>query len=204
MFTQKRKGMDLTTDWRVGFVDGEGCFYLRRSRSKHSRLGFAPSVGFQITQSERDAKVLEACKAFFGCGTVRAKARAAGVLDYRVHGLADHAERIVPFFEKHALKTSKRQAFRTYRQAVRTLWERKQAKQPRDAECLRKLVDLGLTRNLRERNLKVAENFRRIRKELEEKIYLDSLEDRVQRLAKAIRETERNSLPSKFWPARKA
>jgi hypothetical protein len=194
--------MNLTTDWRVGFVDGEGCFFVRVSRAPTCSLGYSVGIGFQVTQSERDIKVLEACKTFFACGTVRSKTRGKKVLDYRVHNLDHHARTIVPFFEKHLLKTSKRQDFEIYRDVTRRLWQRKEQKLPRDKPTLLKVIDYGLRRNLGARDPRVAANLEAIRTNL--LANMENLEDRVQPLTKVEGGTERNSLPGKFWPARKA
>ncbi len=108
--------MNLEPQWIVGFVDGEGCFHVAINRHPEMKLGFEVLPEFTVVQHERDAQVLYALKTYFGCGVVR---RTHGSrMAWRVRGLAHLAKRVVPFFEKHHLKTRKRVEFLKFRRVV--------------------------------------------------------------------------------------
>ena len=108
--------MNLEPQWIVGFVDGEGCFHVAINRHPEMKLGLEVLPEFTVVQHERDAQVLYALKTYFGCGVVRR--HHGSRMAWRVRGLAHLAERVVPFFEKHHLKTRKRVEFLKFRRVV--------------------------------------------------------------------------------------
>ena len=103
--------MDLNAQWIVGFVDGEGCFHIGINKNQEKVL-----PEFTLVQHQVDEQVLYALKAYFGCGVVRKNHGTR--LCYRVRGHENLLHRIIPFFEKHQLKTRKRVDFAKFRKVV--------------------------------------------------------------------------------------
>ena len=97
--------MDLNAQWIVGFVDGEGSFHIGINQNKEMKLGIQVLPEFTVVQHEVDEQVLYALKSYFKCGVVR-KNYGTRVC-YRVRGHANLLHQIIPFFEKHKLKTRK-------------------------------------------------------------------------------------------------
>ena len=108
--------MKLEAQWIVGFVDGEGCFHVGITRHPDMRTGYQVLPEFTVVQHERDAQVLHALKAYFGCGVVRRNH--GDRMAYRVRDRRHLLERIVPFFMKHPLKTRKRVEFQKFRRVL--------------------------------------------------------------------------------------
>lgn len=108
--------MKLEAQWIVGFVDGEGCFHVGIHSHPEMTAGFQVLPEFTVVQHKRDVQVLHALKAFFGCGVVRVNH--GDRMAYRVRGIKHLAERIVPFFMQHPLKTSKHVDFLKFRDVV--------------------------------------------------------------------------------------
>lgn len=108
--------MKLEAQWIVGFVDGEGCFHVGIHARPEMTFGFQVLLEFTVVQHKRDVQVLHALKAFFGCGVVRVNH--GDRMAYRVRGIKHLAERIVPFFMQHPLKTSKYVEFLKFRNVV--------------------------------------------------------------------------------------
>ena len=104
--------MDLTPDWVVGFVDGEGCFFVGINQHKEMTTGYQVLPEFIVVQHKRDIQVLYALKRFWGCGVVRKNH--ADRYAYRVRNLKC-IENVISFFEKHKLKTKKRIDFLKFR-----------------------------------------------------------------------------------------
>ena len=106
----------LEAQWVVGFVDGEGCFYVGINPHPEMKTGFQVLPEFTVVQHERDVQILYALKSFFGCGVVR---RNHGQrMAFRVRGI-EHLEKcIIPFFEAHPLKTRKQIDFLRFRKVV--------------------------------------------------------------------------------------
>lgn len=108
--------MKIDAQWIVGFVDGEGCFYVGINPHSEMTAGYQVLPEFTVVQHERDVQVLQALKSHFGCGVVRRNH--GDRMAYRVRGQRHLLERIIPFFEKHELKTRKRVEFEKFRRVL--------------------------------------------------------------------------------------
>ncbi len=129
--------MKLTPDWVVGFVDGEGCFQVRIEPHPESSSGYEVLPEFVVVQHERDVQLLYALKSFFGCGVVRRNHGEQMV--YRVRRREHLRDRIIPFFEKHPLKSKKRIDFIRFRRVV-LLMEQGAHRTPDGLERIRSVV----------------------------------------------------------------
>ena len=108
--------MDLNAQWIVGFVEGEGCFHIGINKNSNMKLGAQVLPEFTVVQHQVDEQVLYALKTYFKCGVVR---KSHGTtLSYRVRGQENLLTRIIPFFEKHQLKTRKRIDFAKFRRVI--------------------------------------------------------------------------------------
>jgi len=108
--------MKLDAEWITGFVDGEGCFFVGINKHSEMTAGYQVLPEFTVVQHERDVQLLHALKKYFGCGVVRTNH--GDRMAYRVRGKNHLLERIVPFFEKHPLKSKKRLDFAKFRRAL--------------------------------------------------------------------------------------
>jgi len=108
--------MNLEAQWIVGFVDGEGCFHVGINKHPDMKAGYQVLPEFTVVQHERDIQILHALKSYFGCGVVRSNH--GDRMAYRVRGQEHLLEHIIPFFEKHTLKTKKGIEFRKFRKIL--------------------------------------------------------------------------------------
>ena len=108
--------MKLDAQWITGFVDGEGYFHVGINPHKEMTTGFQVLPEFTVVQHKRDVQILHALKAHFGCGVVRVDH--GDRMAYRVRSKKHLLEHIVPFFEKHSLKTKKNVDFRKFRRIL--------------------------------------------------------------------------------------
>ena len=108
--------MELDAQWIVGFVDGEGCFHVGISKHAEMTLGYQVLPEFTVVQHELDVQVLYALKSYFGCGVVRRNH--GDRMAYRVRRIEHLREHVVPFFEKHHLKTRKHIEFLKFRKIL--------------------------------------------------------------------------------------
>ena len=113
--------MHLEAQWIVGFTDGEGCFHVGIARHSGMAMGYQVLPEFVVVQHKRDVKVLHGLKQYFGCGVVRSNH--GDRMCWRVRKLEHLAEIVIPFFERHELKTRKRQDFLAFRRVVRMMAE---------------------------------------------------------------------------------
>jgi hypothetical protein len=105
----------LDASWVVGFVDGEGCFYVGINRIPKMSLGWQVLPEFRVTQHERDAELLHRIRRFFTFGSVRPNH--GDRLDYRVRGL-ENLTNVVRFFERNPLQTTKRADFEIFAEII--------------------------------------------------------------------------------------
>jgi LAGLIDADG endonuclease len=127
----------LDAGWVTGFVDGEGCFHVGVNPRPDMTAGAQVLPEFTVVQHERDVQLLHALKAFFGCGVVRRNH--GDRMAYRVRSKEHLLARIVPFFVKHPLKSSKRQDFIVFRRIL-LLMEAGDHLQPAGVEAIRALA----------------------------------------------------------------
>lgn len=142
--------MNLETQWVVGFVDGEGCFHVQILKNPSSTLGYQVLPEFVVSQHVRSIKVLYALKEFFGTGVVRKESSRPEETgrQYRVRSLAFLRTKIVPFFEKHSLKTTKRIDFLKFRYILQ-LMEKGENQTLEGIEKIRKIKNLMNSKKLR-------------------------------------------------------
>ncbi|MEY3370770.1 MAG: hypothetical protein RLZZ361_1440 [Cyanobacteriota bacterium] len=108
--------MDLEAQWITGFVDGEGCFYIGINKHDEMTSGYQILPEFTVVQHKRDVQILYALKSYFQCGVVRTNHEDR--MAFRVRSIKHLTERIIPFFEKHKLKTKKQQDFISFRKVL--------------------------------------------------------------------------------------
>jgi hypothetical protein len=108
--------MKLDPGWVTGFVDGEGCFHVGINAHSDMTAGYQVLPEFTVVQHARDAQLLHALKAFFGCGVVRTNH--GDRLAYRVRSQEHLLERILPFFDKHPLRSKKHVDFLKFRDVL--------------------------------------------------------------------------------------
>jgi len=114
--------MEISNDWVVGFVDGEGCFYVGINEHPEMTVGYQVLPEFRIVQHQSDIQVLFALKKFFRSGVVRKNHDDRSELRLRkLDGLLV----VVKFFEKHPLKTKKNADFKKFARIVRWMGEEK-------------------------------------------------------------------------------
>ena len=115
--------------WIAGFVDGEGCFSVPIFRNHTAKLHWQVQPQFVVAQSVSSRDVLEELARVFGCGKVYLNQRHDDHREqlalYSVKRFADLRDIIVPFFQEHQLRTSKRESFDTFVRILRLMEERK-------------------------------------------------------------------------------
>jgi hypothetical protein len=114
--------MDLSPEWVVGFVDGEGCFHVSLHAHPEMTAGYQVIPEFVVVQHIRDVQVLYALKRFFRCGVVRCNHEDRWA--FRVRKL-DGLTQICAFFEQHHLKTKKLTDFQKFRSILRLMSQKR-------------------------------------------------------------------------------
>lgn len=85
-------------NWLAGFVDGEGCFRVRISKSAKTKTGYVVSLEFKITQHNRDDGLMKSLVSYLDCGYYYPSSTLESG-QFRVARLSDISDKILPFFD---------------------------------------------------------------------------------------------------------
>ncbi len=107
--------MELSPEWVVGFVDGEGCFLVSIVEQPEDKVQYKVLAEFAAVQHRRDVQVLQALKRFFKGGVVRVNHDDR--LCFRVRKLETLVQ-VCSFFQRYPLKTKKQVDFVKFRKVI--------------------------------------------------------------------------------------
>ena len=147
--------IELQAQWVVGFVDGEGCFSANVCKNPTCKFGYQIQVTFTVTQHKRDVQLLYALKKLFCCGDVSV-AKVPTQTNYyrfRVRKLDHILDNVIPFFEKHCLKTKKNVEFKRFRKLCFLLKQKVHHEQEGFEQCVKLTKMLPLDTNPNETEL---------------------------------------------------
>lgn len=91
-------------NWLAGFVDGEGCFYIRLQEALGHKLKEKVGLSFFITQHKKDEWLMRSLINYLGCGSIQAS---NNVINFRVDNFLDINEKVIPFFDKYPILGAK-------------------------------------------------------------------------------------------------
>ena len=141
--------MELSPEWVVGFVDGEGNFTIGVRRSPTVKIGFQVIPEFRVVQHMRDIDILHALKRFFGFG--RVCRNHDDRWEYRVRRL-EQVREIARFFSEHQLKTKKRIDARKFAEVLRLMDEGRHLTDPGLKEIVKLAASMSTGNRLRLRD----------------------------------------------------
>lgn len=122
--------------WLSGFIDGEGCFSLRKNTSKP---GFF-IVTFTLSLRADDYKIIEEIKKYFGCGDSRffqpkkdwrMNQPPKLQVRYRIEGVTK-CKKVIEHFDKYPLLAKKNKDYQIWKEAILLLSEKMHLKGKRD------------------------------------------------------------------------
>ena len=117
---QQERLPELTPDYVVGLIDGEGYFSVSVSRDlSKTYKSLRVRLVFGVDLSEKDGQILYRLRDFFDCGALSRKIDErpsfSNQLRYQVKNYPDIKGKIIPFFQEHPLLfESKRTAFERF------------------------------------------------------------------------------------------
>ena len=114
----------ISSDWIVGFVEGEGCFSVGfikqpdRSYKKGYKTGIQVWHEFAITQGASSLNALKKIKKFFKVGNIYINKRydnhTEHLYRYVVRKREDLLKVVIPFFKSHKMHTQKKEQFERF------------------------------------------------------------------------------------------
>ena len=127
----------------AGYVDGEGSFSVSVQRNPTCRVGFQLVPEFHVSQNGDRAQVLELMRERLGCGYSKPNSRRDRALVFVVRKRGDLLERVIPFFERNPLLSTKRMDFEKFASIVRE----QELGHHRSEAGFRRLLDTALSMN---------------------------------------------------------
>jgi len=106
----------VNDDYLVGFVEGEGCFYIGIVKSRETTSHWQVVYFFKVSQNPSGRVILEALKNRLACGYIKANSisdKTDKSLAYVVRDLLSLKLKVIPFF-KGKLFTKKADDFRKF------------------------------------------------------------------------------------------
>ena len=133
--------------WIIGFVDGEGCFSVSVFKNSTAKLGWQVFPEFAVTQGAKSVDVLKLIQKYFQCGSIvinrRSDNHRENLYRFLVRNIHDLNDKIVPFFQKNKLKTSKKNDFNTFAKIIDMILNKKHL----TYEGLTRIAELSSTMN---------------------------------------------------------
>lgn len=99
--------------WLAGFVTGEGCFFVKISKSKTHRLGCSVGLNFILVQNIRNIVLLEEIKLLIGCGSITINN--TSIVRLSVSKFSDIQNIIIPLFNEFEILGSKSKDFEDFK-----------------------------------------------------------------------------------------
>jgi LAGLIDADG endonuclease len=106
----------------VGFVDAEGCFYVKIVKNVYSKLKF--QLCFSISQHCRDLMLMNHISDYLKCGLIE-KPQTRKEARFVVYRFNDHLNNIIPFFSKYNLLSVKNLDYNDFRTIANLINEKK-------------------------------------------------------------------------------
>ena len=131
----------ISDDYFSGFVDGEGFFYVGFGKREDLPIKWQVITEFHVSQNPGSKNVLEALKDRLRCGYLKpnhpgSKKDKTWILI--VKDRTDLEEKVIPFFDKHPLHSSKYRDFQVFKRVLSTIREGRHLKK----EGFTEIVDL--------------------------------------------------------------
>ena len=104
--------------WLIGFIEGEGCFYVGIFKNSTHSMGYQTKLKFQITQHSRDNLLIKSLVDSLDCGTSKSKGNACY---FAVNNFSDLEQKIIPFILNRPLQGTKFKDFEDFCKIVKLM-----------------------------------------------------------------------------------
>lgn len=119
----------LHPQYVVGFIDGEGSFYISLARHKTLKRRFDVRADFEMELRIDDKEIIERIQQKLGCGRIYD-------LEYKRYDWLPHVklkigkireicDKLIPFFDKYPLQGKKAKVYKHFREAAFLIRDKK-------------------------------------------------------------------------------
>ena len=118
---QQERPEQMMGHYIAGFVDGEGSFHVAVQKTLNVKLGWQVIPEFHVSQNQSRTAVLEMIQSVLGCGYIKPnhRMRTNDLTNvYVVRNHHDMLNKVVPFFRRYPLVSSKNEDFKKFAEIV--------------------------------------------------------------------------------------
>ena len=142
--------LQLSDDYLVGFVEGEGMFYIGIVPSHETKSGWQVIHFFKVSQNPVGIEVLKYFLYKFGCGYIKENSKKDATdrsLAYVVRDFRSLKDVIIPFFEDKLV--IKKDAFEKFKRVIELIGEKKHL----DLNGISVILDIAYSMNTGKRKV---------------------------------------------------
>jgi hypothetical protein len=145
-----RFDVTISDDYLVGFVEGEGMFYIGIVPSKETKTGWQVIYFFKVSQNPVGRIVLEQFQKRLSCGYIKQNSQSDTTdksLAFVVRDLPSLQNKVIPFFENRLL--IKRNAFEKFKQVLQIVSQKKHLTK----EGITEILEIAYSMNTQKRRV---------------------------------------------------
>lgn len=145
--------LKISDDYLVGFVEGEGMFYVGIVPSRgtsRNKSGWQVIYFFKVSQNPSGKVVLDQFRKRLGCGYLKQNSKSDPTdksLAYVVRDLSSLRDRVIPFFESKLI--IKKNAYQKFSQVIELVYQGKHLTRA----GMKKILDIAYSMNTRKRKI---------------------------------------------------
>lgn len=149
--------LKVSDDYLIGFVEGEGMFYIGIVPSygtSRNKSGWQVIYFFKVSQNPSGRQVLEEFKKRLGCGYIKQNSKtdfSDKSLAYVVRDLESIQKKVIPFFRNKLV--IKRDSFEKFEKVINLVSERKHL----TYKGMKEVLDLAYSMNTQKRKVSKEE-----------------------------------------------
>lgn len=144
-------GLKINDDYLIGFVEGEGTFYIGIVPSPETKSGWQVIYFFKVSQNPSGKMVLDYLKKRLGCGYIKPNhknnIKRDKSLAYVVRDFPSLKQRVIPFFDNKLV--IKNRVFKKFKRILELI----EKKQHLNKHGIKKILDLAYTMNTGKRRV---------------------------------------------------
>ncbi len=142
---QERLSVTEAKRWFLaGFIEGEGNLCVSVKAHPTARFGYYVDPEFFIYQHRSGGELLKLAQKILGTGKISPKPGNEDVLVFSITSRRSLKEKVIPFFEKYMVFSTKRAMFKRFKQIVEAMEDRKEHWTP---EGLARIVEEAYAMN---------------------------------------------------------
>ncbi len=147
----------ISNDYLVGFVEGEGMFYIGIVPSQgtsRTKSGWQVIYFFKVSQNPSGKAILEQLKHSLGCGYIKQNSKTDFTdksLAFVVRDFTSIKEKVIPFFKDRLV--IKRDAFEKFERVIEIISQKKHL----SYEGMKEVLDIAYSMNTKKRKVSKEE-----------------------------------------------